>query len=140
MRRPGSAEHDGRRWPFPGRNPEAIGFVVRGDAGSVYFAGDTGPFEGMAAIGPVDVALLPVAGWGPKLGPGHLDPEGAADAAVAVGAAVAVPIHWGTYGRLLMKSEEAPNGPAKRFAAAVAERSPSTRVEIIEPGGSADLS
>ena len=34
----------------------------------VYFAGDTDLFDGMGELGPVDVALLPVAGWGPELG------------------------------------------------------------------------
>jgi L-ascorbate metabolism protein UlaG (beta-lactamase superfamily) len=57
--------------PF-GPNGGCLGFVVEGCA-RVYFAGDTGLFPAMAALGPVDVALLPIAGWGPVLGPGHLD-------------------------------------------------------------------
>ena len=45
----------------------------------------------------LDLALLPVWGWGPNLGPGHLDPERAARAAAMLSPRVAVPIHWGTF-------------------------------------------
>ena len=135
------AEHDGRRWP-PLGDGEALGFVVRdcGDAGrSIYFAGDTGAFAAMKEIGPVDLALLPVAGWGPRLGPGHLDPEEAAEAAVAVGARVAIPIHWGTYERLGMRSGTDRSDPARRFAAAAQAREQGIRVEVLAPGTSLEL-
>jgi L-ascorbate metabolism protein UlaG (beta-lactamase superfamily) len=88
------ADHDGTRRPGgPVANP--IGFRLRGEH-SVYFAGDTDLFDGMEDLGPVDVALLPVAGWSPKLGPGHMDAERAARAAALLRPRVAVPIHWGT--------------------------------------------
>ena len=66
---------------------------------TVYFAGDTGLFAGMSAIGDkgIDVALIPVDGWGPTVGEGHLDPVGAAEAVKLLRPRVAVPIHWGTY-------------------------------------------
>ena len=44
----------------------------------------------------LDVALLPVAGWGPKVGTGHLDPRRAAEAAAMLRPRIAIPIHWGT--------------------------------------------
>ena len=66
------AVHDGRRRPFGAPVP-ALGFVLRGSR-SIYFAGDTELFDGMGGLGPLDVGLIPVAGWGPKVGPGHLDP------------------------------------------------------------------
>ena len=78
------------------RSGPALGYVLRGSR-SVYFAGDTDLFAGMAEFAPLDVALLPVAGWGKKLGPGHLDPHRAAAALALLRPAVAVPIHWGTY-------------------------------------------
>ena len=62
------AEHDGRRRPG-GTFAEALGYVVAGDA-RVYFAGDTDIYDGMAELGPCDVALIPVAGYGPTAGPG----------------------------------------------------------------------
>ncbi|APE07980.1 MBL fold metallo-hydrolase [Rhodococcus pyridinivorans] len=90
------ARHDGRRWR---RGPEfapAVGYVVEGDR-RTYFAGDTDLYPGLAEhVGPVDMALLPVGGWGPTLGDGHLDPARAAVVARLVEAGLAVPIHYGT--------------------------------------------
>ena len=48
------------------------------------------------AGGPIDLALIPVGGWGPRLSGGHMDPVQAARACVTVGARAAVPVHWGT--------------------------------------------
>ncbi|MEV6126141.1 MBL fold metallo-hydrolase [Streptomyces violaceusniger] len=91
------AEHDGRRLPYgPSRVP-ALGYVLSGES-TTYFAGDTGLFDRMAeAVGECDVALLPVGGWGPYLGPGHLDAGRAAQALARLGARCAVPVHYGTY-------------------------------------------
>ncbi|MFD3437828.1 MBL fold metallo-hydrolase [Streptomyces sp. NPDC058685] len=91
------ALHDGRRLPVgPHRSP-ALGYVITG-AARTYFAGDTGLFDSMAdEVGPVDVALLPVGGWGPCLGQGHLDASRAAEALVSLAPGAAVPVHYGTY-------------------------------------------
>ncbi|GGP58407.1 MBL fold metallo-hydrolase [Streptomyces melanogenes] len=92
-----SARHDGRRLPFGPHRAPALGYVIEGRA-RTYFAGDTGLFDEMAEeVGPVDVALLPVGGWGPHLGPGHLDAGRAAQALARLGARAAVPVHYGTY-------------------------------------------
>ena len=64
------AVHDGRRRPIGAAVP-AVGYVVEGSR-SVYFAGDTDLFDGMRELAPVDVALLPMWGWGPGSGEGHL--------------------------------------------------------------------
>jgi L-ascorbate metabolism protein UlaG (beta-lactamase superfamily) len=129
-----AAVHDGRRVPV-GAPTEALGFIVGGRR-RVYFAGDTEPFAAMDELGPVDLALLPVAGWGPSLGPGHMDPEEAAGACALLRAAVAVPIHWGTYLRMGMgrRHREAMHEPPRRFATEVAARAPETRVVVLEPG------
>jgi L-ascorbate metabolism protein UlaG (beta-lactamase superfamily) len=129
------AEHDGRRLPH-GSPADAVGFVVRGMQ-SAYFAGDTDLFPEMAAIAGVDVALLPVAGWGPSLGPGHLDPGRAAEAAAIIRPRIAVPIHWGTFAPVWLRpAAEARAQPAEAFAAAAAKRSPTVAVRVLEPGGS----
>jgi L-ascorbate metabolism protein UlaG (beta-lactamase superfamily) len=92
------AEHDGRRGG--GRTPErtagpALGFVVSARS-TIYFAGDTDLFAGMTDIGPrLDLALLPVSGWGLTLASGHLDAVRAAQALRMLGARRAIPIHWG---------------------------------------------
>jgi len=95
------AEHLGRREPW-GPAAMSVGHLVESATSSTWLAGDTGLFAGMVRLaglgrrGVVDVAALPVWGWGPNLGPGHLDPAQAAEAAVRAGARVAVPVHWGT--------------------------------------------
>ncbi len=131
------AHHDGRRWPLVGGRG-SVGFVLRGSR-SVYFAGDTGLFPGMERLGSIDLALLPVAGWGPKLPAGHLDPDAAAEAAALIAPAVAVPIHWGTLRRIGMRAEERAEAPARRFLAALAERAPAVAGELVEPGDWLDL-
>lgn len=125
------AEHDGRRWPW-GRDREAVGFLVQGDL-AVYFAGDTDVFPAMAELaGRVDVALLPVAGWGRTLGPGHLDPERAAQAAATIRPRVAVPIHWGTLAPPVLPRSGA--DPAREFEAAAARLAPDVEVRVLTPG------
>jgi L-ascorbate metabolism protein UlaG (beta-lactamase superfamily) len=91
------ALHSGFRPPF-GPTAAAIGYVISGSR-SVYFAGDTDLMDDMGALPvPIDVALLPVWGWGPTLGRGlHLDPRRAAEALRLIRPRAAVPIHWGTY-------------------------------------------
>ena len=89
------AEHDGSRSPL-GVSAEPIGYVISGSR-SIYFAGDTDLFDEMAELGPGDVGLVPIWGWGPGLGRGHLDPESAAEAVARIRPGLAVPIHWGTY-------------------------------------------
>jgi L-ascorbate metabolism protein UlaG (beta-lactamase superfamily) len=129
------AKHDDRRRPF-GTRAQPIGYLVRGSSSSVYFAGDTDLFLDMAELrGSVDVALLPVWGWGPSLGPGHLDPDSAAAAVALIGPAVAIPIHWGTFAlprpakRLLD-----PSRPAHDFQALTAKYAPATEVRVLMPG------
>jgi L-ascorbate metabolism protein UlaG (beta-lactamase superfamily) len=127
------AEHDDRRRVL-GARATPIGFVVRGRP-SVYFAGDTGMFPRMADLAPVDVALLPVAGWGPKLGPGHMDAEHAAQAAEMLRPAIAVPIHWGTLHPRGRRRGAWFDAPPHNFAARVADLAPEVDVRILEPGG-----
>jgi L-ascorbate metabolism protein UlaG (beta-lactamase superfamily) len=129
------AVHDGRRRPF-GPSAEAVGYVVSGSRSSVYFAGDTDLFPDMAHLnGGIDLALLPVWGWGRTLGPGHLDPDRAATAAELIRPALAVPIHWGTFalpGGLsgLPDTEH----PAREFARVAGDRAPDVGVRMLRPG------
>jgi L-ascorbate metabolism protein UlaG (beta-lactamase superfamily) len=128
------AVHEGRRHALAERSG-SIGFVIRGSR-SLYFAGDTDLFPGMADLaGEVDVALLPVSGWGPTLGPGHLDPERAARAVALIRPRVAIPIHWGTLALPLriMRPPE-PARPAREFAALVEDAAPGTEVRVLAPG------
>jgi len=131
------AGHDGRRHRL-GPEAETIGFVVRGER-SVYFAGDTDLFDTMAEVADgVDAALLPVAGWGPTLGPGHLDPERAAEAAARIRPRIAIPIHWGTLAPPFI-SRGVSDVAARRFAALVAAASPGIDVRVLAPGQETSL-
>jgi L-ascorbate metabolism protein UlaG (beta-lactamase superfamily) len=95
------ARHHGRREPW-GPHATSVGHLVTCRDLTVWVAGDTDLHPGMAGIaamgprGVVDVAVVPVWGWGPRLGKGHLDPVRAAAAVRLVGARAAVPVHWGT--------------------------------------------
>lgn len=122
------------RWPL---RPRAltIGFLIEGSSG-IYFAGDTRFFSSMANLaGRVDVALLPVGRWGPHPGPDRLGPATAARAAVAVGAHIAIPIHWGTfYPAGFWRIWPRPlREPAARFAAELAGTD-AVEVMVLEPG------
>lgn len=127
------ADHEiGRR----GLVAEPVGFLVEGTQ-RLYFAGDTDFFDGMAELGEgLDVALLPVWGWGPTLGPGHLDPERAAHAAALLAPRVAIPIHWGTfYPAGLARFRPRPlSEPPREFAARLAELAPQVQVQVLAPG------
>jgi L-ascorbate metabolism protein UlaG (beta-lactamase superfamily) len=95
----------------------------------------------MTELGPLDLALVPIWGWGPTLGPGHMDPEQAAEAVALLRPATAVPIHWGTYlpigaGR---RHAAALVEPPQRFARRCAVLAPETAVRTLEPGGSLAL-
>jgi L-ascorbate metabolism protein UlaG (beta-lactamase superfamily) len=131
------AWHDGRRRPGPGADAyDTLGYVVDG----VWFAGDTDLDDGMNELrGEVDVALIPIWGWGTSLGPGHLDPEGAARAMALVQPRVAVPIHWGTFLPYTVRPREFLTAPPRDFARHMAELAPATRVETLSPGGSLSL-
>ena len=132
------AVHASRRWPVRGPEAEPLGYLISGGL-SVYFAGDTDLFPEMAALAPVDVALLPVAGWGPSLGPGHLDPERAARAAALLRPRVAIPIHWGTLRPVLSRPGDWFSGPGAEFAAQVAALAPEVDVRVLRPGESTSV-
>src|SRR3954447_7180680 len=128
------AEHDGRRRPY-GPKAEAVGFLV-GPEPAIYVAGDTDLYPAMADLaGRVDVALLPIWGWGRSLGPGHLDPERAAEAAALIRPRTVVPVHWGTLGAPHHRLSAAERmRPAERFATAMARRAPGVHAARLAPG------
>jgi L-ascorbate metabolism protein UlaG (beta-lactamase superfamily) len=149
------ADHDARRPGGP--LADAVGYVVgspvatehesavgmpddgghRSRARGVYFAGDTALYPGMADLArSLAVALVPVAGWGPKLGPGHMGPLEAAEAVALMRPKLAIPIHWGTLlpmglGHSHRKLLEE---PPRLFAEHAARLVPDVEVRILNPG------
>ena len=129
------AMHGATRHPLA-EEGNALGYVVRGSL-SAYFAGDTGLFDGMAGLADhLDVALLPVGGWGPRLPDDHLNPLTAAKALALLRPRVAVPIHWGT----LFPPWLPPTFNAKfgmwphAFTRYAAHLAPGVDVRVLEPG------
>jgi L-ascorbate metabolism protein UlaG (beta-lactamase superfamily) len=130
------AEHSGQRLPF-GADVPAVGYLVSGSA-RVYFAGDTDLFDGMSALAPgLDVALLPVSGWGSRVPAGHLDPRRAAQALELLRPRTAVPIHWGTYLRVGLRQEG--TRPPDEFARHAGELAPEVEVVVLPVGGGFEL-
>ena len=136
------AAHDGSRPPYPAR-AHAVGYAVLGSR-RVYFAGDTDLFPEMDGLVPdLDLALIPIWGWGPSLGRGkHMDPERAAESLSLLRPRIAVPIHWGTYHPLHLGLREAPrylSEPPERFVRAAADIAPDVEVRVLQPGETLDL-
>jgi L-ascorbate metabolism protein UlaG (beta-lactamase superfamily) len=129
------AEHDGRRHPF-GLEVDAIGFVIEGSR-RLLFAGDTDLHPRLGELtDTLEVALLPIWGWGHKLGPGHMDPRGAAQAAATLRPKLTVPIHWGTYFPIGMKGIRGAllEKPVRAFEQQMAEIAPDLEVRVLRPG------
>jgi L-ascorbate metabolism protein UlaG (beta-lactamase superfamily) len=126
------ADHGSPYRPGAGRT-QPVGFVIAGSR-TVYFAGDTDVFDGMRDLGQIDVALLPVAGWGPRVPEGHLDPLRAAEALDLIRPRVAIPIHWGTYSPWRPPTRSDP--AAMKFAEIAATVVPAVEVLVLSPGQS----
>ena len=91
-------------------------------------------------VSDLDLALIPIWGWGASLGTGHLDPTRAAEAVALLRPRVAVPIHWGTF-RPLHRGSRARflRDPVDEFAAAARDQAPEVEVRVLEPGESLTL-
>lgn len=137
------AEHDGRRGPWTSARGPALGYRVDGpvsDPVSAWYAGDTDLFDGMPdLIGTVDLALVPVGGWGPTLGAGHLDPAKAAEAVRRLRARHAVPVHFGTFWPIGLDwlRPELFEPPGSVFADLLADDP--VQVDVLAPGESTSV-
>jgi L-ascorbate metabolism protein UlaG (beta-lactamase superfamily) len=133
------AEHDERRAGSRAR-AAPVGYALLGSS-RVFFAGDTDVFPGLEGIvADLDLALVPIWGWGASLGTGHLDPARAAVAIALLRPRVAVPIHWGTF-RPLHRRSRAPflRDPVDEFVAAARDLVPDVEVRVLAPGESLRL-
>jgi len=133
------ARHDGRRDKRPGAAvAPALGFRFGSGGATCWYPGDTGPMD-FAPVPEVDLALVPIGGWGPTLGDGHLDPAQAVEAVRAVGARWIVPVHFGTYWPVVLSSSGSTHHlrfvqPGPTFRAAADEAGLGDRV-VIPPMG-----
>ncbi len=134
------AHHTGKRYPW-GHMAGAVGYMIRGSL-AIYFAGDTGLFDTLGDLAQdLDVALLPIWGWGLRLPEDHLSPKTAAEALQVLRPRLAIPIHWGTflplglgglYGHYLVD-------PPRDFVRFAQEYAPDIPTLVLPPGESITL-
>ena len=129
--------------PMPHRPNDAHGHLVQSSSATVWVAGDTELYPDMAtlaemAAAPIDLAVVPVSGWAPRLSGGHMDHEEAARACAVVGARFAIPVHWGTLH--VPAGRHLPRGwmdrPGLAFARDVHRLAPDCEPVVLHPGGS----
>lgn len=115
------AQHWSSRSPFDRMRRLWCSWSLTGGGHRIYFAGDSGWFEGLAEIGresgPFDLSLLPIGAYEPRwfMRPSHMNPEDAVRAYHALGGrGVFGGMHWGTF-RL---TDEDPLEPPTRTRAA----------------------
>jgi L-ascorbate metabolism protein UlaG (beta-lactamase superfamily) len=130
------ADHSPSRHPL-GPAADSLGYLIRGDM-RVYYPGDTRLFPEMAAFAGenLDLALLPVWGWGPHRGRMHMGPKEAAQALKLLQPRLAVPIHWGTFipwGLHRLKPAFCYYPPIE-FAGFAKRIAPNVEVRILLPG------
>ncbi len=131
------AHHPAGRGPHSRIDAKPVGFIIDVDGHRTYFAGDTDLFDDMVHLGQVDLALIPIWGWGPSIGVGHLDPERAVEAVVRIEPGIVVPIHWGTYAPENLRSNQ-PGWlglPAVDFERRMTDTATTSRAVVLQPGG-----
>jgi len=124
-----SVEHEGVRihclpaqhWSKRGFGDDRMAlwssWAVVGPQRRFFFAGDTGYYDGFARIaavlGPFDLAAVPIGAYEPTemMKSSHMNPEEAVQAAVDLGAARALAMHYGTFDL----SDEPLEDPPRRF-------------------------
>lgn len=138
------ADHGHR--PMPHRPNSANGHLVQAPGFTAYLAGDTSLYEEMAGLpelaeAPIDLAVVPIGGWGPRLSGGHMDAEQAAQACALIGARAAIPVHWGTLHAPVVG--RFPRGwmdvGGQLFADALSRSAPECQPIVLVPGETAEL-
>jgi len=134
------SRHDsGFYWPM--WHPKTVLSYMLVGSQTVFFVGDTALFDTMRDLGTsydIDVAMLPVWGFGPYLRGDHMSPEEAAEALAMLQPRVAVPIHWGTLHPMgpWWRKMGFLHRPPHAFALEATRRAPHTDVRVLTPGES----
>jgi len=127
------AEHGGNL-PVVGL---AQGYMLKGEK-TIYFPGDTDVFPQMRELGDesIDLALIPIWGWGPTLGAGHLNPKSAAEAVALLRPKHVVPIHWASFRPIgpIWEMFSYLHTPGPLFDYYVKNRAPATQIHFLEQG------
>ncbi|MBS4172919.1 MBL fold metallo-hydrolase [Bacillus sp. FJAT-49736] len=78
------------------------GWMIEGNEKTIYFAGDSGYFDGFKEIGgkfSIDYALIPIGAYEPEwfMAPQHINPEEAVQVFLDVKAKSFIPMHYGAF-------------------------------------------
>ena len=133
-----SLHGSGFYWPI--WHPKTVLSYMFVGSQTVYFVGDTALWD-MQELGEsfdIDLAMLPVWGFGPYLRGDHMTPEQAAEALAMLAPRVAVPIHWGTLHPVgpWWKKMAFLHRPPHAFALEATRHAPETDVRVLKPGDS----
>jgi N-acyl-phosphatidylethanolamine-hydrolysing phospholipase D len=130
-------QHWSRRFGMPHNSALWCGWLLDSGAHRYFFAGDTGYFGGFAeigrALGPIDVALLPIGGYEPRwfMRDQHMNPAEAVRTYRDLGARAMLGMHWGTFDL----TDEPMDEPPKALARAVGEMGEDpARVRVLAIG------
>ncbi|MFB9685406.1 MBL fold metallo-hydrolase [Amycolatopsis plumensis] len=115
-------------------------WALLGPAHRVFYSGDTGYFDGFAAIGaehgPFDAALIQIGAYAPQWPDIHMTPEEGVAAGLDVRAKLLVPVHWATF-QLAMHPWGEPAdrvwSEAKEADLPLAIPRPGERIDAAEP-------
>jgi L-ascorbate metabolism protein UlaG (beta-lactamase superfamily) len=127
---------------FSGRRRQDNGtlwasWVVAGSDRRLFYTGDSGFFDGYAAIGaehgPFDATLVQIGAYSPYWPDIHMTPEEGVAAHLAVRGGLLVPVHWGTFTLALHSWAE----PVERLHAEVSSRQ--IRLAVPRPGTLIDV-
>ncbi|MEU4552288.1 MBL fold metallo-hydrolase [Micromonospora violae] len=115
-------------------------WVIEGTFRKVFYTGDSGYFDGYAAIGaehgPFDVTLMQIGAYDRAWPSIHMFPEEAVDAHLDLRGGLLIPVHWATFNLALHDWSEPVNrlwAEAKARDVQLAVPRPGERVVVDEP-------
>jgi L-ascorbate metabolism protein UlaG (beta-lactamase superfamily) len=115
-------------------------WVIAGPTRKVFYTGDSGYFEGYAAVGaqhgPFDAALVQIGAYDEAWADIHMTPEDAVRAHRELNAGLLVPVHWCTFNLALHRWSEPIERllvEAKANAVPVVVPRPGERVDVDQP-------
>lgn len=131
------AQHFSGRSPWQRNTRLWCGWVVIGKEKHLYFAGDTGYFQGFSEIGqrlgPFDLVCVPIGAYQPEviMRPVHLNPEESLQVFRELGGKNLLPIHWGTF---ILSDEPVDEPPRRLIEAGKKANIEQERLWIMKPG------